>query len=191
MNFPKKIQHYILFIVLLFFLSIEIPIIAVGYMTTPEPGDTIIVLGAKLIGHEPSTMLRLRLDEATRLYRQGYAGTIIVSGGQGADEEVTEAAAMQTYLVNQGIAAERILIEDNSFNTHQNLVNSQTIMRSHGLERAIIVSNASHMRRALIMAHNLGIQATGSSAPMASNTYLTAKQYFREGAAMVSLLFGR
>lgn len=188
MSFPQKIQHSILFIVLMLFLTIELPIIAVGYLTKPEPGDTIIVLGAKLIGRDPSTMLRLRLDEAIKLYHQDYAGTIIVSGAQGADEDATEAAAMQTYLVNAGIPGERIIIEDKSYSTYQNLVNSQSIMRAYGLERAIIVSNASHMRRALVMAHNLGMQATGSPAPMANNTYLTAKQYVREGAAMVSLL---
>lgn len=61
-------------------------------------------------------------------------------------------------------------------------------MKEHGLEQAIIVSNASHIRRSLILAQHLGINATGAPAPMADNPYLTAKQYAREGAAMVSLL---
>jgi uncharacterized SAM-binding protein YcdF (DUF218 family) len=133
-------------------------------------------------------MLRLRLDEAIKLYEAGYAPTIIVSGAQGPDESISEAASMKAYLLNHGIPAERILLEDQSFNTYQNLANSHKIMQENNLRTAVIVSNASHIRRSLLLAQNLGIQATGSPAPMASNPYLTTKQYVREGAA-VAVLF--
>lgn len=188
MIFGRNLKNYILGLVLLSIVIIEIPIIAVGQLAKPQPSDAIIVLGARLIGKEPSTMLRLRLDEAVKLYGQGFAATIIVSGAKGPDEEVSEASAMRTYLVSKGIPSEQILMEDNSFNTFQNLNNCRMIMMQHKLERAIIVSNASHIRRSLILAQNLGIKATGAPAPMADNPYLTAKQYAREGAAMVSLL---
>ncbi|MEN6565722.1 MAG: YdcF family protein [Veillonellales bacterium] len=188
MNFTIKLRHYLLMLTIFILLVIELPIITAGFLVKPEPGDTIIVLGAKLIGGEPSTMLRLRLDEAVKLYNEGYASTVIVSGAQGADEESSEALAMQSYLIFHGIPMKDILLEDQSFNTYQNLTNSQAIMREHGLKQAIIVSNASHIHRALVLAHHLGITATGAPAPMAHNTYLTAKQYAREGAAMVALL---
>ncbi|MPM81736.1 hypothetical protein SDC9_128793 [bioreactor metagenome] len=188
MTFGRNLKKYILGLLLLSIVIVEIPIIAVGQLAKPEPGDAIIVLGAKLIGNEPSTMLRLRLEEAVKLYRHGYAATIIVSGAQGVDEEVSEASAMRTYLIKQGIPPEQILTEDKSFNTFQNLSNCRAIMNQHKLEHAIIVSNASHIRRSLVLAQNLGIKATGAPAPMAANPYLTAKQYVREGAAMVSLV---
>lgn len=183
-----KLQRYFLFTLLLAVIALEAPIIATGQLATPEPGDTIIVLGAKLIGPAPSTMLRLRLDECLKLYRQGYAPTVIVSGAQGADEPMSEAAAMQDYLVTHGIPQDHILLEDHSFSTYENLLNSQKIMSQHGLHKAIIVSNASHIRRALTVARNLGIDASGAPAPMAHNAYLTTKQYAREGAAMLALL---
>ncbi|GBG57196.1 hypothetical protein SPFL3102_00116 [Sporomusaceae bacterium FL31] len=188
MLFSKRLRRTLLSLVLFVFFVIELPIIIIGYNTTPKPSDTIIVLGAKLIGNEPSTMLRLRLDETLRLYVNGYAPTIIVSGGQGADEDYTEAKVMHDYLVAHGIPAQAILLEEKSSNTYQNLMNSQRIMKEHGLNQAIIVSNASHIRRSLVLAQNLGINASGSSAPMANNYLLTAKQYAREGAAMISLL---
>ncbi|MBP2661595.1 MAG: hypothetical protein H6Q69_4627 [Firmicutes bacterium] len=188
MNFFKKLRNYMLYIVLLLILVIEIPIIVVGYLTQPVKSDTIIVLGAKILGQDPSLMLRLRLDEAIKLYEAGYAPTIIVSGAQGPDESISEAASMKAYLLNHGIPAERILLEDQSFNTYQNLANSHKIMQVNSLRTAVIVSNASHIRRSLLLAQNLGIQATGSPAPMASNPYLTTKQYVREGAA-VAVLF--
>lgn len=185
----RKVRRYILALTLLLFLAIEIPIIATGQLTQPEHGDVIIVLGAKLIGTEPSTMLRLRLDETIRLHQAGYAPFIIVSGARGQDEEMSEAVAMCDYLIRQGIAKEQILLEDKSFNTYQNLVNSYAIMKQTGLSKAIIVSNASHIRRSLVLAHNIGMNASGAPAPMANNTYLTAKQYVREGVAMLSLAF--
>lgn len=188
MNFFKKLRNYMLYIVLLLILVIEIPIIVVGYLTQPVKSDTIIVLGAKILGQDPSLMLRLRLDEAIKLFEAGYAPIIIVSGAQGPDESTSEAVSMKNYLLNHGIPAERILLEDQSFNTYQNLANSHKIMQENNLRTAVIVSNASHIRRSLLLAQNLGIQATGSPAPMASNPYLTTKQYAREGAA-VAVLF--
>lgn len=188
MLFSKKLRRILLSLVLFIIFVIEFPIIIIGYNTTPKPSDTIIVLGAKLIGNEPSTMLRLRLDETLRLYVNGYAPVIIVSGGQGADEDYTEAKVMHDYLVAHGIPEQAILLEENSANTYQNLMYSQRIMREHGFKQAIIVSNASHIRRSLVLAQNLGINASGSPAPMANNYLLTAKQYAREGAAMLSLL---
>jgi uncharacterized SAM-binding protein YcdF (DUF218 family) len=188
MIFTKKIQKSILFVIIIIFFAIEIPIIAVGNTTKPEPSDVMIVLGAKLIGSTPSTMLRLRLDEAVKLYYEGYAPRIIVSGAKGPDESISEAQAMQSYLVDKGINPEVIFLEENSFNTRQNLTNSQSIMRQKHLDKAIIVSNSSHIRRALVIAQTLGIEASGASAPMADNAYLTAKQYLREGAAMLAIL---
>ncbi len=188
MNFLKKLRNYMLSITLLLILVIEIPIIVVGYLTQPVKSDTIIVLGAKILGQDPSLMLRLRLDEAIKLYEAGYAPIIIVSGAQGPDESISEAASMKTYLIDHGIPADRILLEDQSFNTYQNLSNSHKLMQVNSLRTAVIVSNASHIRRSLLLAQNLGIQATGSPAPMPSNPYLTTKQYVREGAAIAVLL---
>ena len=185
----KKLRRQLLFVILLVILAVELPIITAGFLTQPQSGDVIIILGAKLIGSEPSTMLRLRLEEGLRLYRLGYAPAFIVSGAQGKDEEISEARAMKQYLINQGVEEERILIEDQSFNTYQNLVNSQKIMNQQGMKKSIIVSNSSHIRRALLIAHNLQMNATDSAAPMADNEYLTTKQYLREGAAMAYILF--
>jgi len=182
--FKKK---YILGILLTLFLLVEIPIIAVGQLAQPAPADVIIILGARLIGSEPSTMLRLRLDEAIKLYHQGYAPNIIVSGAQGQDETVAEAFAMRDYLLKRDIPDKQIITEAASYNTYQNLANSQLIMTKHGFQKALIVSNASHICRALALAKLLHINASADPAPMPASVYLTTKQYLREGAAMLTL----
>ncbi len=184
----QKLRRNLLLLIVVAVVAIEIPIFAVGHLTKPVPGDTIIVLGAKLIGDQPSSMLRLRLDEAIQLYNQGLAPAIIVSGAQGPDEIASEADIMRTYLIGKGIPSAKIYVENRSHNTYQNLLYSQKIMSEQGFHQAIIVSNASHIRRALVIAQQLGIKASASPAPMADNAYLTAQQYAREGAAMLSLL---
>ena len=187
--FRTSFRKYLLVLSLLLLAVVEVPIIMAGHTAKPVPSDAIIVLGAKLIGREPSTILRLRLEEALRLYEAKYASAIIVSGGKGWDEDISEAVAMKTFLISRGVPEASVYIEEQSKNTFQNLAFSQTIMREKSLSSAIIVSNASHIRRALALANQLGMQATGSAAPMADNLYLTTKQYIREGAAMVSLVF--
>lgn len=92
--------------------------------------DYIIIHGAGLQGSEPTPLLRGRIDKAVALWhRQHDHGVFIVSGGQGADEEVSEAEAMKRYLIGKrGVPAERILMEDTSRTTMENLVNSKEIM---------------------------------------------------------------
>ncbi|MDU2065243.1 MAG: YdcF family protein [Sporomusaceae bacterium] len=176
-------------ILLTFFLFIEVPIIDAGLTSQPKPSDVLIVLGARLIGHEPSAVLQLRLQEAYRLYEAGYAKKIIVSGAKGSDEDISEAQAMKDYFLQQGVSEDVIYMEEHSYNTYQNLANSKKIMEEMNCHNAIIVSNTSHIHRALLLANQIGLEATGAPAPLPNNIYFTAKQYAREGAAAAALLF--
>lgn len=191
MYFSRKWRQQFLGVALFLTLVVEVPIVTVGQLAKPEPADVMIILGSRVIGQEPGTMLRLRLDEAVRLYRAGFAPAIIVSGAKGEDEEVAEALAMRAYLEKHGVPGESILTEDGSFNTYQNLANSQAIMDKSGFRKALIVTNTSHIRRTLLLARDLGMEAAAAPAPMPENLYLVLRQYVREGAAMISLAFSR
>jgi uncharacterized SAM-binding protein YcdF (DUF218 family) len=191
MNFWERWRASVLFALLFVLLAVEVPVVAVGQLTEPKPADVMIVLGSRVIGREPGPMLRLRLEETLRLYSRGLAPVIIVSGARGDDEEVAEAFAMRDYLVKHGIPGEKILTEDASYSTYQNLANSQAIMANHGYRTALIVSNASHIHRSLVLARELGLEASGAPAPMPDSLYLRIRQYLREGAGMVALTFGK
>ncbi|HWQ61111.1 MAG TPA: YdcF family protein [Negativicutes bacterium] len=190
MNFWQRWRKEIFLGLAFIFLAVELPIVAGGYLT-PAPADVMIVLGSRVVGREPGPMLRLRLEEAVRLYRQGLAPAIIVSGARGEDEEVAEAFAMRDYLVKEGIPDERIVTEDASFNTYQNLANSRAVMAERGYRKALIVSNASHVHRTLVLARDLGMEASAAPAPMPDSLSLRVRNYLREGAAMVALFFSR
>ena len=174
---------------------IFVPVILVLHHTTQLPtsrADTLIVLGCRLYGDVPSLLLKYRLDKALELYEAGMAGEIIVSGAMGEGETVTEAYAMKQYLVQRGIAAELIHMEDRSHSTYENLKYSQEIMQSKGLETAIIVSNDFHIFRSLILARKLGIEAQGGPSEMPTIWGLQVRYIVREIPAIYrELIFRR
>ncbi|MCH5138421.1 YdcF family protein, partial [Clostridiaceae bacterium UIB06] len=118
-----------------------------GQSAKPEKSDCIIVLGCQVYRTTPSPFLAWRTEHALKLYKEGYGKYIIVSGGQGPGENISEAEAMKRYLVSKGMEASKILIEDKSASTMANLINSKAIMDKEGLKTAIIVSNKYHLKR--------------------------------------------
>lgn len=109
--------------------------------------DYLIVLGAKVNGRYPSAALQYRLDEAITLYNENPKLNIIVTGGQGIDEEFTEASIMKEYLIKNGVAQDNIIIEDKSTTTFENIYNTKTIIGSSDVKVGV-VTNGFHIYRA-------------------------------------------
>lgn len=117
--------------------------------------DYIIVLGAQVYESGPGPMLVLRLEAAAE-YLENNPGTLcIVSGGQGYNEPFPEAFGMQTYLLEKGIAPERIIAESQSENTKQNLIFSQNIIGDENASVGLVTNNF-HVFRAVQTAGKLG-----------------------------------
>lgn len=126
------------------------------FHASPSPGaDYVIILGAQWKPQGPSEALRRRLDIATKYLEQNPDTVVIVSGGQGGNEPISEAAGMRQYLVDIGIDEERILMEDRSTNTMENLVFSSDLLDKQN-DRVVIVTNNFHAFRALQIAHKQG-----------------------------------
>ena len=141
---------------LLFFLGVE-GMILKGAWTEPADGlDYVIVLGAHVRPEGSSRALALRLDRALEYAADNPQTTVIVSGGQGDNEPCTEASAMKSYLMRHGMEAGRILEEDRSENTRQNLAYSRRMIPAGA--SAGIVSNDFHICRALHLARELGYE---------------------------------
>lgn len=93
--------------------------------------DYIIIHGAGLDGPRPTPLLAGRIDKALELWnKQHQHGKFVVSGGQGADEVVSEAQAMRDYLLDKGVSADAILMEDKSTTTWENLRYSLAIINA-------------------------------------------------------------
>lgn len=146
----------------------------------PEPGaDYCIVLGAQWKTSGPSEVLRRRLDKAVEYLEENPETRVIVTGGQGSDEIMAEADGMAAYLQEAGIAPERILVENKSRNTYENLAFSAKIA---GLDeetcRVVVVTNNFHVFRAVKIAEKQGYQAEGLAAGSAA--YMLPNNLLRE-----------
>ncbi len=158
----------------------------------------MIVLGCKVMpSGEPSVLLQDRLDSALEYWTEHPQVTIVVSGGQGADEPTTEALAMSNYLQGQGVPGEQIIEEGASHNTYQNLTNSVALMAAAGYdgsEDVVIVSSGFHLTRGCMLWHRVN-DGTGALSTLAAPTsHFTSGIYMtlREPLALVkSFLFDR
>lgn len=133
--------------------------------------DYIIIHGAGL--KADGTVTRLlgdRCDKAVSLYRRDSTPPILLpSGGQGKDEVCSEAQAMRNYLLQQGIAADHILLEDKSTTTMENLRNCKTLIESRpGRHYTALVTSSYHVYRAQRYARKIGLKAVGIGSRVAA-----------------------
>lgn len=165
-----------------FFLGVE-GMILKGALTMPgETQDYVIVLGAHVRSTGPSRALALRLDRAYEYALENPDTILIVSGGQGSNEPCTESSAMKQYLLEKGIAEERILEESKSTNTRENLIFSRELI-PEGASVGII-SNGFHICRALHLAETLGYE-NASGIPAKSDLATQPTNLLREFFAVV------
>lgn len=157
----------------------------VAHTREPEPNaPCLLVLGAGLYGEAPSYILRNRLLTALEYMRAHPQSVAVLSGGQGPNERVSEAFAMRRWLVSNGIAQERLYMEDRSTSTAENIVFSLPIIQELGYEQAVIVTNDFHLLRASMLAKHYGLQAQLLAAPT-PKIFVVPPSYIREYFAMV------
>ena len=145
----------------------------------PAQNATAVVLGCRVYGERPSLILIERMDAALLYLNQNPDAVCIASGGQGQDEDISEAECIYRYLVEKGIDAARIYIEDASTSTRENLAFSYEIIQENALpEEIAIVTNEFHEYRAGMIADRLGLSYGAVSAKTAK--WLLPTYYARE-----------
>lgn len=157
----KRVFKMIGSLIVLLILT-ETFIFSTDYFNKPQKSDAIIVLGCKVNGENPTRFLYERTMLASRLYKEGYSEYIILSGGKGEGENISEAECMRRILINEGIDDEKLILEDKSTNTYENLVNSKKIIEDKNFKDVLIVSNKFHLRRAKLISDKLGLKASFS-----------------------------
>jgi uncharacterized SAM-binding protein YcdF (DUF218 family) len=162
-----------------------------GAHTEDEQADCIIILGAGLIGEYPSMILATRLNAAVEYIKARDEIPVIVSGGMGEGETITEAEAMFRYLRAHGVNENLIWKEEASTRTEENLAYSMAIIEEHGLDidniKVAVVTNDFHLYRAKLIAEKAGLDVIGIAAqtPGLGQRIL---YYCREAAALASEL---
>ena len=174
----------------LWFIIVEVSIVSSAHTDRDPNAPYLIVLGAGVNGTEPSLSLENRLQAAITYLNAYPEAVAIVSGGQGEGEAITEAECMRQWLTENGISPVRIIKEEKSTSTYQNLKNSFELLRENGGDpagRVAIVSSEYHLYRAKYMARALGADALGVAA---RTTYpiLMLNYFIREAFAVTAQL---
>ena len=151
--------------------SLAVEIAAFGRQSDTAPADAAIVLGAAVDDDAPSPVFEERLRHAAELFDSGQVTWIVVTGGVGQGDTLAEAEAGRDWLIGAGVPADRLLIETQSRTTKQNLVFARPLLDEHALNRVLIVSDPLHMRRAMRMADDQGLDAHPS--PTRSSRFQT------------------
>ncbi|MBQ8830265.1 MAG: YdcF family protein [Oscillospiraceae bacterium] len=146
-------------------LAVALSIAAYGNRDEKQPSDAVIVLGAGSFSGEISPVFRERINHGIWLYDNGYADFIIFTGGFGVGSSMSDAASARDYALSCGVPEEAIYIEESSVITEENLFYAKQIMDENAWETAIIVSDPLHMKRAMLMAKDCGIEALSSPTP--------------------------
>lgn len=122
--------------------------------------DCIVILGAGIWGDEPSPMLQDRLEEGIRLYKNGVAPKIIMSGDHGR-VEYDEVNVMKKYAIEKGVPSEDIFMDHAGFSTYDSVVRAKEIFDANSI---ILVTQEYHLYRALYIANQFDIDAYGVNA---------------------------
>jgi len=155
----------------------------VNTLPPAENYNAIVVLGAQVKPDGTlSLQLQWRLDAAFEAW-QKEPGLVVVCGAQGANEPEPEAHAMRDYLLGKGVAEESILMDDASYNTRQNIRHAAELLKDHEAQRVLIVTSDYHLPRAMALAEDEGLDATGVGARTLPQYWL--KNYGREGLSWI------
>ena len=145
----------------------------------PPENTTAVVLGCSVKGERPSRILEERLEAAYDYLEQNPEAFCVLSGGQGPGEDISEAECMYRYLTERGIAPERLILEDASTTTEENLKYSAALLEERGIGGDItIVTSEFHEYRANQVAERLGI--TSYSTPSHTFFVYLPTYYVRE-----------
>lgn len=184
------INHYfmkalmvLLFIAMGLFIFVEGIIISNSRKKPDSAADYVIVLGAQVRGTALSRALKSRLDTTYYYLLKNDDTKVIVSGGQGSGEDISEAEAMSQYLISKGIQKERIIKEDQSTNTYENIKFSKKYIEEEK-DHIVIVTNGFHVFRAISIAKKQGLASVqGLGAP--NDDILIVHYYVREFFAII------
>lgn len=181
---PLLTVFYAVIIIVCIVLFVTEFIIITNSFKKPEPGaDYVIVLGARVNGTKVSRNLKYRLDAALSYISDNPLCKIIVSGGKGKGEDITEAQAMYDYLINKSIKPGNVIKEEKSVNTSENLKYSMDIIGNKSA-KVVIISNNFHIYRAVKIAEKQGYKNV-SGAGAKTVTFTLPNCYLREAFAVI------
>ena len=173
----------LIMVVGVYFVYIEKKIIYAANTKPKDNAEYVIILGAGVNGNVPSKTLKNRIDAALEYLKNNEDTIVIASGGKGVGENVSEAQVIKEYLISGGFPKDKIIVEDKSTSTVENIKFSKRFITNNDAE-VVLVTSDFHIFRATQIAKKQGlINVTGCSAKPGQMTKLN--NYIREFFAIV------
>lgn len=164
-----------------------------GQRDEARRADVIVVLGAAQYDGRPSPVLRARLDHAIELYRRGIAPAMILTGGVGVGDTISEAEVARRYASRHGVPLQSIWIERSGLSSDQSMTTVSRLMSRHGFGSAVLVSDPFHMLRLRVLAARLGLRAYSSptrTSPIGLGSPAEWRYVLRESVILPLMLLG-
>ncbi|MDI2090469.1 YdcF family protein [Commensalibacter oyaizuii] len=181
LNHKKKWLAAIFFV----FVFLVLSVIVCGLRNNTFNADLIVVLGNKVFPDgDPSEALVARLNEAIRIYDDGYAPYILVSGGTGIEGH-DESVVMKQYLIDHGIPEKNIINDGKGVNTRATAQNTAIYMNDHHMKCAIVISQYYHIARIKLAFNMAGVKCLGNAAPF----YFTWEDFVKVPREMMGYVF--
>ncbi|WHY79620.1 YdcF family protein [Neobacillus sp. WH10] len=160
---------------------LQFKIIQYSRVEAPKNADYLIVLGARVKSTVPSLAFASRINAAAKYLKENKDTIVIASGGQGTGEDISEAECIKRELVKQGINETRIILEDHSTDTYENINFSKKLIPSNA-KVGLVVTNNFHLYRAISIARDQGLDVQGL--PAKTPWKAVIKSYTREYLAI-------
>ena len=161
----KKTAAVLIAALLIYIALTTAGIISFSSKDETRSADAAVVLGASVYENSPSPVFSERINHAIDLYNDGYVKALIMTGGTGEGNVRSEADIAREYAEQHGIPAEAIYTEEESRVTYENLRNAKKLLDRQGWDTALVVSDPFHMKRSMLYAKDLGMEAYSSPTP--------------------------
>jgi uncharacterized SAM-binding protein YcdF (DUF218 family) len=180
----RKLAIPILLAATVVYTSSLVMVLVVSQQDQRQPVDAIVVLGAAQYNGRPSPVFRARLDHALGLYREKLAPLVVVTGGIGRGDTMSEALVGTRYLRGQGIPGDSVAAAGEGRTTKTSMTAVAAWLRPKHITRVILVSDPFHMFRLRLEARRTALQACTSpteSSPISENPSLELRYLLAEG----------
>ena len=183
---------FLILIILFYLIFTAINIVNYGKIDEKAHSNVAVVLGAGTSNGEVSPVYRERINHGIWLYENDYVDYLILTGGIGEGNNVSDAYIAKQYAISKSVPEQAIFIEEKSTITEENLENAKAIMNENSFNTAIIVSDPLHMKRAMLIAGDYGIDACSSPTPTTlyrsfktKTSFLAREEFFYIGYSIV------
>ena len=191
----RKILSVIILLLAVVFIIVETIIITYALKPSEKNADYVIVLGSQIRSDGPSIDFQARLDSAYAYFQENPDSKIICTGAKGPSEPVSEGQGGAEYLIMKGIPKEKILVEDQSFNTYQNLENAAKLISQEGKDPSetgiVVVSASYHLYRAHLLAKRIGFDSVtckGGHGLWTLQPHYYTREFFALGKELLTTL---